>query len=233
MIASPRIASARTASPRAILPSVKADTPSVKSAQRAQRRSASVAIGGFGFSKFSKPKFVKPSKHRDLGSDKTENFERKAFTPSRPYSKDRPADRGFVKKPVGFTADRKYSKGPGKPGGAARGGGDFKRSGSSDFKRSGSDFKSGDFKRPGGDFKRSSSDSKRSEGRPAGRTGSFGKAFGSDRPRTTGGAAGKSPRFGTKLWSAPRLRRAPASSFGSASWRLCPASSLGSASPAS
>ncbi len=157
------------------------------------------AIGGFGFSKFSKPKFVKPSKHRDLGSDKTENFERKAFTPSRPYSKDRPADRGFVKKPVGFTADRKYSKGPGKPGGAARGGGDFKRSGSSDFKRSGSDFKSGDFKRPGGDFKRSSSDSKRSEGRPAGRTGSFGKAFGSDRPRTTGGAAGKAPRFGTKF----------------------------------
>ena len=27
---------------------------------------------GFGFAKFSKPKFVKPSKHRDLGSDKTE-----------------------------------------------------------------------------------------------------------------------------------------------------------------
>ncbi len=75
------------------------------------------ATGGFGFSKFSQPKFVKPSKHRDLGSDKTDNFERKPFTSDRPYSKDRPADRGFAKKPGGFTGDRKYSKGPGKPGG--------------------------------------------------------------------------------------------------------------------
>jgi 23S rRNA pseudouridine2605 synthase len=140
------------------------------------------ATGGFGFSKFSQPKFVKPSKHRDLGSDKTDNFERKDFAADRPYSKDRPADRGFAKKPAGFTGDRKYSKGPGKPGGStARSGSDFKRSGSSDFKR------------PGGDFKRSG------EGRPTGRTGSFGKAFGTDRPRTsTGGAGGKSPGFGAK-----------------------------------
>jgi len=123
------------------------------------------ATGGFGFSKFSQPKFVKPSKHRDLGSDKTDNFGRKPFT-----------------------ADRKYSKGPGKPSGSdARSGGDFKRSGGSDFKR------------PGGDFKRSG------EGRPAGRTGSFGKAFGADRPRTsTGGAGGKSPGFGGKRSGPPR-----------------------------
>jgi 23S rRNA pseudouridine2605 synthase len=139
--------------------------------------------GGFGFSKFSQPKFVKPSKHRDLGSDKTENVERKAFTADRPYSKGRPDDRGFAKKPAGFTGDRKYSKGPGKPGS----GGDFKRSGSGDFKRPG-----GDFKRPGSsEFKRGG------EGRPAARTGSFGKPFGADRPRT-GGTGGKSSGFGAK-----------------------------------
>ncbi len=145
--------------------------------------------GGFGFSKFSQPKFVKPSKHRDLGSDKTDNFERKAFTSDRPYSKDRPTDRGFAKKPGGFSGDRKYSKGPGKPGGSAARSGDFKRSCSSDFKRPG-----GEFKRSGGsDFKRSG------EGRPAGRTGSFGKTSGAGRPRTsTGSAGGKSPGFGGK-----------------------------------
>jgi 23S rRNA pseudouridine2605 synthase len=154
------------------------------------------ATGGFGFSKFSQPKFVKPSKHRDLGSDKTDNFERKPFSGDRPYSKDRPADRGFAKKAGGFSGDRKYSKGPGKPGGATGGGGDFKRSSGSEFKR------------PGGDFKRSgSSEFKRGgEGRPAARTGSFGKAFGSDRPRTSTGGAGKAPGFGGKRggFAAPR-----------------------------
>ncbi len=148
------------------------------------------ATGSFGFSKFSQPKFVKPSKHRDLGSDKTENFERKAFTSGRPYSKERPTDRGFAKKPGGFTGDRKYSKGPGKPAGSAgRSGGDFKRSGGSDFKS------------PRGEFKRGgSSDFKRSgEGRPAGRTGSFGKASGGVRPRTSnGGVGGKSQGYGGK-----------------------------------
>ncbi len=142
--------------------------------------------GGFGFSKFAQPKFVKPSKHRDLGSDKTENFERKPFTSGRPYSKDRPTDRGFANKPGGFTGDRKYSKGPGKPPGAARSGGDFQRSGAGDFKSP-----RGDFKRSGGsDFTRSG------EGRPAGRTGSFGNASGGPRPRT--GAGGKSQGFGGK-----------------------------------
>jgi 23S rRNA pseudouridine2605 synthase len=168
------------------------------------------ATGGFGFSKFSQPKFVKPSKHRDLGSDKTENFERKAFT------SDRAADRGFANKPAGFTGDRKYSKGPGKPGSSSgdfkrSSGGDFKRTSASDFKRPGGEFKrtgSSDFKRPSGDFKRSASsdfkrpsgDFKRSgEGRPAGRTGSFGKAFGTDRPRSSsGGPGGKSSGFGAK-----------------------------------
>jgi 23S rRNA pseudouridine2605 synthase len=140
------------------------------------------ATGGFGFSKFSRPKFVKPSKHRDLGSDKTDNFEPKPFSASRPFSKDRPTDRVFAKKPAGLTGERKYSKGPGKPSGyAPRAGGDFKRTGSSDFKR------------PGSDFKRSG------EGRPGGRTGSFGKSFGADRPRSsTGGAGGKSTGFGAK-----------------------------------
>jgi len=140
------------------------------------------AVGGFGFSRFAKPKFVKPSKHRDLGSDKTDNFVPKPFSASRPYSKDRPADRGFTKKPSGLTGERKYSKGPGKPSGyAPRPTGDFKRPGG------------GDFKRPGSDFKRSG------EGRPGGRTGSFGKSFGADRPRSsTGGAGGKSAGFGAK-----------------------------------
>jgi len=140
------------------------------------------ATGGFGFTKFARPKFVKPSKHRDLGSDKTDSFERKPFPASRPYSKDRPPDRGFAKKPTGLTGERKYSKGPGKPSGyAPRVGGDFKRTGSSDFKR------------PGSDFKRSGKEG------PGGRTGSFGKTFGADRPRSsTGGAGGKSPGFGAK-----------------------------------
>jgi len=98
-------------------------------------------------------KFVKPSKHRDLGSDKTENIERKPVLRRPSYSKARPADRGFRSRP----ATRKFSKGPGKPSGyAPRSGGDFKpRSGGSS-----------DFRRPGGDFKRSGS-----EGRPAQRTG--------------------------------------------------------------
>jgi 23S rRNA pseudouridine2605 synthase len=143
--------------------------------------------GSFGFAKFSKPKFVKPSKHRDLGSDKTENFERKPFSAERPYAK--PAgDRGFSKKPGGFTGDRKYSKGPGKPGGyAPRTGGDFKRPGG-DFKRPAGDFKArsgGDFKpRSGGDFKPRSGD------RPSGRPGGFGKSFGTGRP-AGGGFRGK------------------------------------------
>jgi 23S rRNA pseudouridine2605 synthase len=167
--------------------------------------------GGFGFSKFAKPRFVKPSKHRDLGSDKTDNFEpkplgeRKPFSAERPYSK--PAgDRGFDKKPGGFTSDRKYSKGPGKPTGyAPRTGGDFKpraasgdfkprstgdfkpRTSSSDFKRPGGDYKprtggSSDFKRPGGDYKRSG------EGRSS--TGSFGKSSGTGRS-SSGGAGGR------------------------------------------
>ncbi len=140
------------------------------------------ASGGFGFSKFSRPKFAKPSTHRDLGSDKTHDFERKPFSGSRPYSKDRPTDRGFAKKPAGASGDRKYSKGPGKPSGyAPRAGGDFKRTGS------------GDFKRPGGDFKRSG------ERTPSGRTGGFGKSFGADRSRSsTGGAGGKSSGFVAK-----------------------------------
>ncbi len=156
------------------------------------------ATGGFGFSKFSQPKFVKPSKHRDLGSDKTDHFEPKAFPADRPYSKDRATDRGFAKKPAGFTGERKYSKGPGKPTvGGARSGGDFKRSGGGDFKRPGGDFK----RSPASGFKpRSSSAFKGSgEGRSGGRTGSFGKAPGAGRPRTsTGGAGGKSPGFGGK-----------------------------------
>ncbi len=140
------------------------------------------AAGGFGFSKFSRPKFVKPSSHRDLGSDKTDNFERKPFSAGRPYSKDRPADREFTRKPAGLAGDPKYSKGPGKPSGyAPRAGGDFKRTGS------------GDFKRPGGDFKRSG------EGRPSGRSGGFGKSFGMEGSRSsTGGAGGKAPGFGAK-----------------------------------
>jgi len=144
--------------------------------------------GGFGFAKFNKPKYVKPSKHRDLGSDKTDNFaaakpfgERKPFSAERPYAK--PAgDRGYAKKPFGATSDRKFSKGPGKPSGFAprSSGSDFKpRSGSGDFKpRSGGDFKP----RPTGDFKPRSTG-----GRPSARPGSFGKpsggpGFGAKRP---------------------------------------------------
>jgi 23S rRNA pseudouridine2605 synthase len=147
--------------------------------------------GGFGFAKYNKPKFVKPSKHRDLGSDKTNSFEPKPFSGDRPYSKERSADRGF-KRPGTSSGDRKFSKGPGKPSGfAPRSGGDFKprSGGSSDFKRSG-----GDFKRSGGDFKRPGS-----EGRSGPRTGKFGKPSGADRPRTSsGGARGGSSGFGAK-----------------------------------
>jgi 23S rRNA pseudouridine2605 synthase len=172
----------------------------------AEKKRAAPASGGFGFSKFNKPKFVKPSKHRDLGSDKTEgSVERKPFISDRPYSKDRGTggDRGFAKKPAGFTSDRKYSRGPGKPGGTdfkRTGSSDFKSAGGSDFKRPGGDFKpragAGGYKRPGGDFSRSG------EGRPSGRPGGFGKSSTGERPRTSsGGAYGKTPGgsgFGAK-----------------------------------
>ena len=174
--------------------------------------------GGFGFSKFAKPKYVKPSKHRDLGSDKTDNFaERKPSDerPARPYLK--PAgDRGFDKKPGGFTGDRKYSKGPGKPTGyAPRTGGDFKpRAGGGDFKpRSTGDYKpraggSSDFKRPGGDFKRSSEGSSRpggySKGPGAGRSGSGGPG---GRPSGGAGFGAKRPGFGPSRGASGGARR--------------------------
>jgi len=132
--------------------------------------------GGFGFDRFTKPKFVKPSKHRDLGSDKSEGFtERKSFG-DRPSSKERgPAgERGFTRgpagKPGGFPAGRKYSsKGPGKPaGGEKRSGGEFKRT--------------GDFK-PASGFKRTG------ESRPGGRSSESGKGFGA---RRTGSAPPRS-----------------------------------------
>jgi len=167
-----------------------------------EKRTAS-GTGGFPFSKFAKPKFVKPSKHRDLGSDKTENIERKPFGESKPFGERKPfdsaarpyskpaGDRSFDKKPGGFTSDRKYSRGPGKPTGyAPRTGGDFKprSSGSSDFKRPAGDFKprtgGSDFKRPGGDFKRSG------EGRPSSRPGGFGRSSGPARS-SSGGSGGR------------------------------------------
>jgi 23S rRNA pseudouridine2605 synthase len=175
-----------------------------------KRRETPASPGGFGFSKFNKPKFVKPSKHRDLGSDKTDNFERKPFSGDRPYSKERgsSSDRPFAKKP-GAYGDRKFSRGPGKPGGFAspsgefkRPAGDFKRPSGSDFKRTG-EFKprSGpsDFKRPGSSFKRSG------EGRPAGRPGSFGAA-------SPSGARGKS--FGGSSAGPRRNSSAPTRSGG-------------------
>ena len=145
--------------------------------------------GGFGFAKFNKPKFVKPSKHRDLGSDKTEGSpERKSFGApkpfgDRPYSKpsgDRPysrptGDRPYAKKPFGTTGDRKFFKGPGKPAASSPRTGDFKP-------RSGGDFKP----RTGpGDFKPRTG-------------GGFGKSFGSDRPRSNSGGAPRGPGFGPK-----------------------------------
>jgi 23S rRNA pseudouridine2605 synthase len=152
--------------------------------------------GGFGFDKFAKPKFVKPSKHRDLGSDKTAGFgERKPFG-ERPSSRERGpgSDRGFGSKPGGFTAGRKYAKGPGKP--------------ASGEKRTGSEFKrtSGDFKRAG-------------ESRPGGRGSNFGKGFGVKRtgsapPRSgagdfkrPGGAATRRPSPPARGGSAPRPPR--------------------------
>jgi len=141
-----------------------------RDAERPQRDTSNA--GGFGFSKFNKPKYVKPSKHRDLGSDKTDNFAPKPLSSDRPYAYSKPAgDR--PKKPSGFTSDRKYSKGPGKPGAYAP------RTGPSDFKRPSGDFKprsgSGDFKRPGSsDFKRGAP--------PSGRTGRFGTPSGAGRP---------------------------------------------------
>jgi 23S rRNA pseudouridine2605 synthase len=151
----------------------------------------------FSFGKFAKPKFVKPSKHRDLGSDKTAGFvERKPFG-DRPPSRERGpgSDRGFSDKPAfgakpgGFSGGRKYSKGPGKPMGSdARTGSDFKRP-SGEFKRPGSDFK-----RPGGEFKRGG------ESRPGGRGADAGKGFGARRPGSapprSGGGDFKRPGAG-------------------------------------
>jgi 23S rRNA pseudouridine2605 synthase len=143
--------------------------------------------GGFGFSKFAKPKFVKPSKHRDLGSDKTDSFaEHRPFdnrAADRPYSK--PAgDRSFDKKSGGSSGDRKYSKGPGKPTGyAPRTGGDFKRPGGDYKPRTGG---GSDVKRPGGDYKLSGGST---------RPGSFGKGSGAG--RSSSGGAGARPSGGT------------------------------------
>jgi 23S rRNA pseudouridine2605 synthase len=162
------------------------------------------ASGGFGFEKFAKPKFVKPSKHRDLGSDKTAGFaERKPFG-ERPPSRERGpgGERGFAGKPGGFTGSRTYSKGPGKPAGRdARSGSDFKRT--------------GEFKRPGGDFKRGG------EARPGGRGSDFGKGFGARRtgsapPRSGGGdfkrpgsGPARRPSSSSRGGSAPRPPRRP------------------------
>ncbi len=172
-------------------------------ADDAPKPPAAVSVGGFGFSKFNKPKFVKPSKHRDLGSDKTAPVgERTPFgaprpaSAGRPYSKERgPAtDRGFARKPGASTGSRPYSKGPGKPAGsAARTGGGFKPRPSGDFKpRSGSS----DFKRGG-------------EPRPGGRTGGFGKSFGSDRPRTSPGGGSRAKPSAGRGFGAKRPGSAP------------------------
>jgi 23S rRNA pseudouridine2605 synthase len=158
--------------------------------------------GGFGFDKFTKPKFVKPSKHRDLGSDKTAGLSEGKSFGDRPYSKERgPAsDRGFAGKPGGFSAGRKYSsRGPGKPaGGEKRSGGEFKRP--SDFKATGG------FKRTG-------------ESRPAGRGPGFGaRSTGSAPPRSGGfkrtgdfkrpaGGATRRPSSPSRGGSAPRPPR--------------------------
>jgi 23S rRNA pseudouridine2605 synthase len=164
--------------------------------------------GGFGFAKFNKPKYVKPSKHRDLGSDKTDNLaaakpfsERKPASAGRPYA--RPAgDRSFTKKPFGTAGDRKFSKGPGKPSGSApRSGSDFKPRSSGDFKpRSGGDFKP----RSGGDFKPRSTG-----GRPSARPGGFarpsgGPGFGAKRP-------GFAPPRGARRPSGPPRAGRPSS----------------------
>jgi 23S rRNA pseudouridine2605 synthase len=175
------------------------DAPTPRDTPRDTPRTTA-ATGGFGFERFAKPKFVKPSKHRDLGSDKTgmdktASFgERKPFG-DRPYSKERGPGSfsgkpggfsgkpsgfksgGFSGKPGGFSAGRKYaSKGPGKPAGSeTRSGGDFKAAGG---------FKSaGGFKRAG-------------ESRPGGRGAEFGKGFGARRsgsapPRSGGGGGFK------------------------------------------
>jgi len=166
-----------------------------------EKRDTSKA-GGFGFSKFAKPKFVKPSKHRDLGSDKTENFERKPFSGDRPYSKERPADRGF-KKPAG---DRKFSKGPGKPSGyAPRSGGDFKP-------RSGGEGRPGPRAGSFGKFgKASGADRPRtSPGGARGGSSGFGaKRTGFGGPPRGGSGATRRPSGPSRGGSAPRRPSAP------------------------
>ncbi len=173
--------------------------------------------GGFGFDRFTKPKFVKPSKHRDLGSDKTAGFSEGKSFGDRPYSKERaPASgRSFAGKPGGFSgkpgsfagksgassAGRKYSsRGPGKPAGAE--------------KRSGSDFKRpGDFKAAGG-FKRTG-ESRPSSGRGPGfgarstgsappRSGGFKRTGDFKRP---GGSATRRPSSPARGGSGPRPPR--------------------------
>jgi 23S rRNA pseudouridine2605 synthase len=158
----------------------------------AKRTTPSTA--GFGFNKFTKPKFAKPSKHRDLGSDKTATFSEGKSFGDRPYSKERGtkervpgSDRGFGGKPGGFSAGRKYaSKGPGKPAASdTRSGGEFKRT--------------GDFK-PAGGFKRTG------ESRPGGRGPDSGKGFGARRtgsapPRS--GSGGGFKRAGTGDFKRP------------------------------
>ena len=161
------------------------------------------STGGFGFDKFAKPKYVKPSKHRDLGSDKTAgSFERKTFG-DRPYSKERGAgsDRGFAGKPGGFSAGRKYSsKGPGKPAGSGtRSGGDFKPT--SGFKRSGES-------RPGGrgpDFGKGSG-ARRTGSAPPRSGGGFKRTGSSDFKRPAGGAT-RRPSSPARGGSAPRPPR--------------------------
>lgn len=106
----------------------------------AEKRTAS----GGAFSRFERPKFSKPPKHREFEDRESFASERER---KRPYSGERGPSkgRGFSPKPAG---ERKFSKGPGKPGGSAQRSGEFNQAGK-EFKPG----RGGDFKRPGGGFK--------------------------------------------------------------------------------
>jgi 23S rRNA pseudouridine2605 synthase len=184
----------------------------------APEKRTTTSTGGFGFNKFTKPKFVKPSKHRDLGSDKTAtSSEGKSFG-DRPYSKERGttervpgSDRGFGGKPGGFSAGRKYaSKGPGKPaGGDTRSGGEFKRTG--DFKPTGGFKRTGD-SRPGGRGPDSGKGfGARRTGSAPPRSGSGGgfKRAGTGDFKRPGGGATRRPSSPARGSSAPRPPRRP------------------------
>ena len=211
---------------QAPLPSAKADSAALR--RSATRRNRRLRFQQVRQAQVRQAKQAPRPRQRQDRKLRTQAFRRR---PSLFQGAQPAGDRGFAKKPGGFTGDRKYSKGPGKPSGYCSPRRRFQtRSGAAiSNARRRLQAPSSDFKRPGGDFKRSG------EGRPAARPGGFGKSFGADRPRSAGGSAAGKSRASAQ--SAPALVRLAAAAAARVAHRVRLAEahrpSIGTAAPPS